>query len=45
MRIINIKRILKKINEKIWELKLKNKYFYKISEKHVETIRNIKMLK
>ena len=43
---ISIKKIIKrKLVEKIWGSQLIKKYFYKVSGKHVEIIKNIKLLK
>ena len=45
MRIINIKNIKKKLVKKIMGTIINKKYFLKINEKHMRTIRNIKILK
>ena len=39
------KNIKRKLEEKIWEIQLIKKYFYKVSEKHVETIKKYKNVK
>ena len=43
MRIINIKKLLKKVSGKIWEPQIIKKYFYKVSGKYIGSTKNINL--